>query len=403
ELNGYDNIIWEISNESHSGSELWQFHMIDHIKSYEASKPKQHLVWININQTYLFDSANHADVVSPSAASIYRTDPPHATGAKVIISDSDHIGPSQATYPWIWKAITRGQHPVFMDGYLYHLSWYDGTYDPNDPKNQRMRDAMGITLTYANRMNLVSTVPQAKGTTSPSSTAYCLYESGKQYLVYQPVSGAFTLNLPAGAYDYEWVHPYNGTTAYTGTIDWAGGNRSFTPPIGGDSVLYLAFGGKPFAVIDANPTKGFSPLTVNFDGTGSYDLNGTIVSYEWDFDNNGTVDSTAPITSHEYWGVNEYIASLKVTDNDGLSRTTTVNISVVYPLGDFDHDDDVDQEDFGHFQECITGTGNPQNDPNCLDVRLDGDDDVDINDFTLFVGCMSGADIKQTDPGCIPN
>ncbi|MHC4673240.1 MAG: hypothetical protein ACYTBZ_12195, partial [Planctomycetota bacterium] len=145
ELNGYDNIIWEIVNET-GGTDAWQFHMVDHIQNYEASKPKQHLVWVNVIQSSMFHADNHAEVVSPRSASIYRTDPPHATGAKVIISDSDHIGPSQATYPWIWKAITRGQHPVFMDGYLYHLSWYDGTYNPNDPKNPRMRDAMGITL-----------------------------------------------------------------------------------------------------------------------------------------------------------------------------------------------------------------------------------------------------------------
>ncbi|UCD30303.1 MAG: hypothetical protein JSV03_07500 [Planctomycetota bacterium] len=47
----------------------------------------------------------------------------------------------------------------------------------------------------------------------------------------------------------------------------------------------------------------------------------------------------------------------------------------------------------------MTGTGNPQNNPDCIDARLDGDDDVDFNDFAIFQGCMSGANLPP-DPNC---
>lgn len=66
---------------------------------------------------------------------------------------------------------------------------------------------------------------------------------------------------------------------------------------------------------------------------------------------------------------------------------------------DFDGDADVDQEDFGHFQLCITG---PQLGPpatHCRDADLDGDNDVDLADFGLFQRCLSGPDIPAT-PGC---
>ena len=49
--------------------------------------------------------------------------------------------------------------------------------------------------------------------------------------------------------------------------------------------------------------------------------------------------------------------------------------------GDFNFDGDVDQEDFGWFQACITGAGVAQNDPACLDARFDDDEDVDQDDF----------------------
>ncbi len=39
----------------------------------------------------------------------------------------------------------------------------------------------------------------------------------------------------------------------------------------------------PTAVVSATPTSGFGPLLVNFTGSGSYDPDGSIVSYAWTF------------------------------------------------------------------------------------------------------------------------
>jgi len=58
--------------------------------------------------------------------------------------------------------------------------------------------------------------------------------------------------------------------------------------------------------------------------------------------------------------------------------------------GDFDRDGDVDMEDFGRFQVCLTGPYVPQNDPNCANARLDGDTDVDQADKTKFLKCLTG-------------
>ena len=38
-----DNVLYEISNESHANSVQWQYDMINYIKIYEVTKPKQHL------------------------------------------------------------------------------------------------------------------------------------------------------------------------------------------------------------------------------------------------------------------------------------------------------------------------------------------------------------------------
>jgi hypothetical protein len=62
--------------------------------------------------------------------------------------------------------------------------------------------------------------------------------------------------------------------------------------------------------------------------------------------------------------------------------------------GDFDDDGDVDQEDFGRFQGCLSGPNVVQGDPACNRARLDppaaADSDVDAADFETFLGCAEG-------------
>lgn len=65
--------------------------------------------------------------------------------------------------------------------------------------------------------------------------------------------------------------------------------------------------------------------------------------------------------------------------------------------GDFNDDCDVDQEDFGRFQACFSGIGNPQSDPDCDRAKLDpaGNPNHDVSeaDLSLFLNCVSGPDI----------
>jgi hypothetical protein len=56
----------------------------------------------------------------------------------------------------------------------------------------------------------------------------------------------------------------------------------------------------------------------------------------------------------------------------------------------------VDQEDFGQFQRCYSGSGMPYAE-GCDFADLDPDGDVDGDDFTVFESCLGGAD---QPPGC---
>jgi len=66
---------------------------------------------------------------------------------------------------------------------------------------------------------------------------------------------------------------------------------------------------------------------------------------------------------------------------------------------DLDRDGDVDQEDFGHLQACLSGVDVTQTDPDCQDADLDSDGDVDGSDVGILQGCMTGAGVP-VDPNC---
>ena len=83
----------------------------------------------------------------------------------------------------------------------------------------------------------------------------------------------------------------------------------------------------PTAAASANPTSGIAPLTVAFSSVGSSDPDGTIVGYNWNF-GDGTANSTEANPSHVYTSAGTFTAVLTVTDNSGLTATSSVSITV---------------------------------------------------------------------------
>ncbi len=97
-----------------------------------------------------------------------------------------------------------------------------------------------------------------------------------------------------------------------------------------DSVTITVTQTPPQAYASAVPAQGNAPLAVTFNGSGM-DPDGTIATYEWDFDNDGTFDFTSTDTgetTHTYTTANTYTAALRVTDNDGLTAIHQVTVRV---------------------------------------------------------------------------
>ncbi|HSD77099.1 MAG TPA: PKD domain-containing protein, partial [Solirubrobacteraceae bacterium] len=87
----------------------------------------------------------------------------------------------------------------------------------------------------------------------------------------------------------------------------------------------------PTASFTARPLSPRTGDVVDFDASASSDPDGTVGTYQWDFDGNGTWDltSSAPTTPHVYSRSGTYQVRLRVTDDLGARAVATVPVTVL--------------------------------------------------------------------------
>jgi len=79
---------------------------------------------------------------------------------------------------------------------------------------------------------------------------------------------------------------------------------------------------KPIADLNAGePYHGSVNTNITFDGSNSYDSDGTVTKWFWDFGDN--TSGTGKICNHTYSKVGKYMVTLTVTDNEGATNTDT--------------------------------------------------------------------------------
>jgi hypothetical protein len=222
-----DNVLYEIANESGLFSVRWQYHMIRLIRRYEAARGRRHPIgmsYVHGDQTGQTLHRSPADWIAPYGVN-HLTDPPVASGRKVIVSDTDHHcgGCGDGTFPW--RTFMRGYHPIFMDEMT------------DEPRAADIRHAMGQTHRFARKIDLARAAPRP----GLCSTRYCLVVPRRQYLVYQPGRGPFTVDLRGARgrlFAIEWAPAVRGASSGGGRV--AGGAvRKLTPPFAGPAVAFL--------------------------------------------------------------------------------------------------------------------------------------------------------------------
>ncbi|WP_340104875.1 PKD domain-containing protein [Rhodohalobacter sp. 8-1] len=123
----------------------------------------------------------------------------------------------------------------------------------------------------------------------------------------------------------------------TVTLTWdtsIGDSGDFTATVASEdettstSVTIQSENQQPSASFTFDPSTPTVGETLTFDASGSGDLDGTIVEYRWDFDNNGQTEATGQTTSFSFSKVGDKLVTLTVVDDDGATGSATETIEV---------------------------------------------------------------------------
>jgi hypothetical protein len=226
----YSNVLYEIANESGAFSIPWQYRMIDYVKRYERARG---LPSRPVGMSYVHGDSgvalerSRADWIAP-ADHRHATDPPAVSARKVTFADSDHLHGVSPDASFPWRTFMRGYNPIFMDELTA------------EPRPLAVRRALGVARAWARRINLVRMAPRG----DLCSTGFCLVRPGYEYLVYQPGSGTFTVDLspaPGRSFSLRWGDPNTGRRTRAVEVR-GGGSTTLTPPFAGPAVAHLRRG-----------------------------------------------------------------------------------------------------------------------------------------------------------------
>ena len=95
-----------------------------------------------------------------------------------------------------------------------------------------------------------------------------------------------------------------------------------------DTVAITVTGLPPVARIVATPIAAVVGTPIEFDGSGSEDPDGTIVTYAFDFADGTQEGDSGAVRSHAFPSPGTYRVTLTVTDDDGMGNSTEVVVEV---------------------------------------------------------------------------
>ena len=191
--------------------------------------------------------------------------------------------------------------------------------------------AMKTTFARSEQIKFNATIPYPDGTLLTSgavSSALSLIGGG--YTASVPVVFDTSLNLWIGIYNPIGGEPSGLWSLNVTALD------SATPVNSGSAVKAIQIqNAPPVATFTGSSNNVFTGGTVTLDATSSSDIDGTIVSYLWDFGDGST--GSGATASHSYANGGTYTVRLTVTDNQGATHSPsgyTVTVTAAPQSGD---------------------------------------------------------------------
>ncbi len=132
----------------------------------------------------------------------------------------------------------------------------------------------------------------------------------------------WTMGDETTLYGEEVTHTYTAVGTYTVNLTV----KDDQDATDSDSCKVKVHSPPPVAVADATPSEAYTDDSIQFDGTGSYDPDGDVVNWSWDFGDGET--GYGNVTSHSYDDNGTYTVQLTVKDNDDETNTTSIDVSI---------------------------------------------------------------------------
>ncbi len=120
----------------------------------------------------------------------------------------------------------------------------------------------------------------------------------------------------------------------------------------------------------SGPYYGKVLETILFNGSNSFDPDGVIVSYYWDFDDGTNTTEINATAAHQYTDVGTYDVNLTVTDDDGAVATNTTTLTITLDILEIND---------------VTATPNPQNTDEHVNITCTLTNTSEIVDMILNI------------------
>ena len=253
--------------------------------------------------------------------------------------------------PQINQTVTfDGRNSRDADGVINAYRWdFDGngTTDATGPRVQTSYNRSGtfrVTLTVIDNDGLSDSTTQTVRVSSPQQrpTARFSFTPNNPQPNQTVTFDGRNSSDPDGAINaYRWDLNGDGLTDATGarvqtTYNRSGSFQATLTVVDNDglsdattqTVQVSAPRQGPAARFSFSPSNPNVNQTVTFDGRNSSDPDGRVANYRWDLDGDGRADTTGPTAQARYTRAGTFQVTLTVTDNDGLSDSTTRQITV---------------------------------------------------------------------------
>jgi PKD repeat protein len=239
-----------------------------------------------------------------------------------------------------------------LDGAIGSYAWNfgdgrTGTGGPIFWQQYASAGAYSVTLTVTDNLGAtaaVTRIAQVGSMNQSPSASFAVLPPAPSVAAWARFDATASTDPDGSIVSYQWsfgdgatatgnvvYHQFTsaGTFPVTLTVtDNGGATNSATQPVQVGTPMQA-----PVASFTFSPSSPIVGSPVVFNASSSYDPDGVIVSYQWDLNGDGTVDTTGATGQVTYSSPRTAVVRLTVTDNSGLSTSTTQTIVVSLPGG----------------------------------------------------------------------